>query len=504
MKMKDRIEDVLAQFESGGAGQSDNAHVLEQFFGMDSLTAAELAALERAVDAGQEADTAVGADKDSVKAAISTSLSNESAEIQSSAAVMAVQSALTSQQVTDATTGADVIAAVEEVVADVVDEALAATDMDTSLFVPIAVEEIREGTVRTEVIENRDDALAQIASQATQAEQDAKREELLGKTTVVDRTPDPVTPKPEGQPEAIVVLSNADDKVVSTSGNDDRFEVVPQVFVNEVTGAELTGDADSQGFGRDVIIDLDDRVETTPVASADETIYETVVDDGGTPDDVTDDSTQQVVAQQVDKNALGDVIYLEGVNDISTVGFSRFQVGREGENSLKITTTVTSDELSDEGNAIANSGEVTVFKQFDGLTDRFAVETLEISDTAGNSEYWSLSQADSVRDGGRVTETYVTTDVSNTGKGILVGSAGSDEFRVDSNYGGTDSVEVLLTSFDSNDSIDLSAFGSGLTTSTVDGNVEVSDEGGNVKLTLIGITDPVSIDEQLVLTATAP
>ena len=43
-----------------------------------------------------------------------------------------------------------------------------------------------------------------------------------------------------------------------------------------------------------------------------------------------------------------------------------------------------------------------------------------------------------------------------------------------------------------------------MTTSTVDGNVEVSDEGGNVKLTLIGITDPVSIDDQLVLTATAP
>ena len=38
----------------------------------------------------------------------------------------------------------------------------------------------------------------------------------------------------------------------------------------------------------------------------------------------------------------------------------------------------------------------------------------------------------------------------------------------------------------------------------VDGNVEVSDEGGNVKLTLIGITDPVNIDEQLVLTTTAP
>ena len=29
------------------------------------------------------------------------------------------------------------------------------------------------------------------------------------------------------------------------------------------------------------------------------------------------------------------------------------------------------------------------------------METLEISDTAGNSEYWSLSTAEAVRDGGR-------------------------------------------------------------------------------------------------------
>ena len=30
-----------------------------------------------------------------------------------------------------------------------------------------------------------------------------------------------------------------------------------------------------------------------------------------------------------------------------------------------------------------NAGEVTVFKQFDALTDRFAVETLEIGTTDG-------------------------------------------------------------------------------------------------------------------------
>ena len=104
VKMKDRIEDVLAQFVSA---DSDNAHVLEQFFGMDSLTAAELAALERAVDAGQEADTANAGDKAAVENAISASLTSESTEIQNSAAVQAVQNALTSQQVATATSGAE-------------------------------------------------------------------------------------------------------------------------------------------------------------------------------------------------------------------------------------------------------------------------------------------------------------------------------------------------------------------------------------------------------------
>ena len=38
----------------------DNAHVLEQFFGMDELTASQIAALERAVDAGEDAEEAGG------------------------------------------------------------------------------------------------------------------------------------------------------------------------------------------------------------------------------------------------------------------------------------------------------------------------------------------------------------------------------------------------------------------------------------------------------------
>ena len=50
VKMKTQLESILAQFEST---TSDNAHVLEQFFGMDELTASQIAALERAVEAGR-------------------------------------------------------------------------------------------------------------------------------------------------------------------------------------------------------------------------------------------------------------------------------------------------------------------------------------------------------------------------------------------------------------------------------------------------------------------
>jgi hypothetical protein len=203
-------------------------------------------------------------------------------------AAQAVRDALTSQ--VGAATTSEVIAAVEEVIDDAVDVALAASDMDTSLFVPIGVEEIREGTIRTEIIEDRDTLLTNIAAAGQTAYDDAiaidagdtvaaeaareaaiseQREDLLTVTTIVQReaepdpapvvntgNPPPVEPSPE--PEAIVVMSNADDKVISTSGADDRFEVVPQVFMSD-----MDQKLDNQEFGRDVIVDLDDRASVS-------------------------------------------------------------------------------------------------------------------------------------------------------------------------------------------------------------------------------------------------
>ena len=115
----------------------------------------------------------------------------------------------------------------------------------------------------------------------------------------------------------------------------------------------------------------------------------------------------------------------------------------------------------------------------------------------------SGAQADRGSDGA-ILNTYVTTDVSNTGKGILVGSDNADSFKVEAGYGGSDSVELLLTSFDANDTIDLSAFGEGLSHSVnaETGNVELTS-GDDVKVTLIGITDPSDLDNQLVLATTA-
>jgi len=257
--------------------------------------------------------------------------------------------------------------------------------------------------------------------------------------------------------------------------------VVPQVFVDETDTALSNQDA-----GRDVIVDLASRDEGGAGYG-----------DGGSADGTMGmgDGSSADQSSQIDVGALGDVVYLEGVNGIDAVNFERFQVGREGENSLKISTTV--EGVDEEGNVVAsNASEVSIFKQFDAMTDRFAIETLEISDTQGNSEYWSLSTADAVRDGGRVTDTHIVVDVSNTGKGILIGSETEADTYVVTSDGGA--AEILVDGFDSNDTLDLSAFGDDLTTSVNEetGAVEVSDADG-IRVTLIGITDTSNIDDQL-------
>ena len=161
---------------------------------------------------------------------------------------------------------------------------------------------------------------------------------------------------------------------------------------------------------------------------------------------------------------------------------------------MKIEATVVG--LEDGVEVSRNAGEVTVFKQFDAITDRFAVETLEIQDTSGDrKEYWSLSTAEAVREDGKITDTYIKTDVSNTGKGVLIGSdTNADTYVV---TGGDAAAQIKVVGFDANDTIDLTDFGENLTTSVNGSDVEVSDADG-VVITLIGLGDPdISIDQQL-------
>ena len=98
-------------------------------------------------------------------------------------------------------------------------------------------------------------------------------------------------------------------------------------------------------------------------------------------------------------------------------------------------------------------------------------------------------------------DTYITTDVSNTGKGILIGSdTGSDQYVV--NADADDSAEIMVVGFDANDSIDLTAFGNDLSTSVNGSDVEVSNANGDIVVTLIGLGAETNIDKQLIGIAT--
>ena len=164
---------------------------------------------------------------------------------------------------------------------------------------------------------------------------------------------------------------------------------------------------------------------------------------------------------------------------------------------MKIKATV--EGVDENGVVVAsNDSEVNIFKQFDALTDRFAIETLEISNTQGDSEYWSLSTAEAHRDGGRIIDTHIVVDVSNTGKGVLVGSeTEADKYVV--NADADDSAEILVDGFDANDSIDLTDFGADLSASVNGSNVEVSNANGDIVVTLIGVGAQTNIDDQLIL-----
>ena len=225
-------------------------------------------------------------------------------------------------------------------------------DFSSTLYVPIAVEAVRAGLIRAEVVDRVTDPNDPDAAD-------------FERVFIVDRPTNS-----EAAQAAIFVLGNADDKVVSTGGTGDRFEFVPQGY----RGSDdlLLSD---QSFGNDVIVDLARR--------------------------------------DPEFSKTDDVIFLKGVTSIDEVVMSRTSVGREGNTSLKIQTSIESD-------GAINDGEITVFKQFDPLVNRFAVEQLEIETLSGDIQVWSLPTVAAIRDGRRIVDTVIESNIGDTGRAILL------------------------------------------------------------------------------------
>ena len=272
-------------------------------------------------------------------------------------------------------------------------------DFSSTLYVPIAVEAVRAGLIRAEVVDRVTDPTDPDAAD-------------FERVFIVDRPTNS-----EAAQAAIFVLGNADDKVVSTGGTGDRFEFVPQGY----RGSDdlLLSD---QSFGNDVIVDLARR--------------------------------------DPEFSKTDDVIFLKGVTSIDEVVMSRTSVGREGNTSLKIQTSIESD-------GTINDGEITVFKQFDPLVNRFAVEKLEIETLTGDIQVWSLPTAAAIRDGRRIVDTVIESNIGDTGRAIFIGNdVGQSKFKLTSEtsseglaFGGLTNFDIKFINWKEGDTVDLSSIG---------------------------------------------
>ena len=116
-----------------------------------------------------------------------------------------------------------------------------------------------------------------------------------------------------------------------------------------------------------------------------------------------------------------------------------------------------------QGDGVANSGEITVFKQLDPLIDRFAIEKLEIQTIAGETQVWSLPTALAIRNGRTITDTVIKANVGDTGRAILLGGEGQTNFKVEAEFssvngvfGGLNAIEIKLINWKDGDTVDLS------------------------------------------------
>ena len=304
-------------------------------------------------------------------------------------------------------------------------------DFSSTLYVPIAIETVRAGTIRAQIVDR-------IVDPNDPGAADFER------LVIVDRPANT-----EAAQAAIFVLGNADDKVISTGGTGDRFEFVPQGY----KGSDDVLLAD-QSFGNDVIVDL---------------------------------SRRDPEFSQTD-----DVIFLKGVTSVDELVMTRTALGREGNTSLKIQTDIESS-----GNI--NDGEITVFKQFDPLVKRFAIEKLEIETLSGEVQLWSLPTVSAIRDGRRIIDKVIETDIGDTGRAIFIGNDSEvSNFKLTNEpsgdgqaFGGLTNFDIKIINWKDGDTVDLSSIGlasdysitAGVLLSSGGGESFILDENGKFSVT---------------------
>ena len=108
-----------------------------------------------------------------------------------------------------------------------------------------------------------------------------------------------------------------------------------------------------------------------------------------------------------------------------------------------------------------------MFKQFDPLVNRFAVEKLEIETLSGDIQVWSLPTAAAIRDGRRIVDTVIESNIGDTGRAIFIGNdTDQSNFKLTSEtsseglaFGGLTNFDIKFINWKEGDTVDLSSIG---------------------------------------------
>jgi len=134
-----------------------------------------------------------------------------------------------------------------------------------------------------------------------------------------------------------------------------------------------------------------------------------------------------------------DVLYLEGVDSVDDLDFTRIQHAKEGAGgSLQIHVTQSAGDLT-------NTGDIVLFNQYSRTQTGYRIENLVLDEADGLRHTYDLGKVSSGKAAGGGD--IISMDGQNNA--ILVGSAKADEFQL--NYEGHGALNVYLHGVQAND-----------------------------------------------------